>query len=54
MQAETVQGKRTAAKAWAKRVSFSDVGVEWRYLLVSESDIKEAKGSWGALKATAS
>jgi type III restriction enzyme len=54
MQAETVQGKRAAARAWAKRVSFSDADAEWRYLLVSQSDIKEAKGSWGALKAAAS
>jgi hypothetical protein len=26
-------------------------GVPWRYLLVSESDIETAKGSWDALKA---
>lgn len=26
------------------------VDVEWRYLLVSESDVETAKGSWGALK----
>ena len=27
-----------------------EVGVSWRYLLVSESDINTAKGSWAALK----
>jgi len=27
------------------------VGVLWRYLLVSESQIQTAKGSWAALKA---
>jgi type III restriction enzyme len=54
MKEESVQGKRAAARAWAKRVSYSESGAEWRYLLVSESDIKEAKGSWAALKATAS
>lgn len=46
-----VQGKREAAKRWANHVNADDsVAVEWRYLLVSEADIKTAKGSWEALK----
>lgn len=45
-----VQGKREAAKRWANHVTADpEVGAEWRYLLVSESDIKTAKDSWGAL-----
>jgi type III restriction enzyme len=51
MEAEDVLGKRKAATRWAKHVSASDqVKVPWRYLLVSETDIATAKGSWAALK----
>lgn len=46
-----VQAKREAAKRWANHVSAdSSVGVKWRYLLVSETDVEDAKGSWAALK----
>jgi type III restriction enzyme len=46
-----VQGKREAATRWAHHVSAEpSVGATWRYLLVSESDIETAKGSWEALK----
>jgi type III restriction enzyme len=49
--AEDVQGKREAAKRWANHVNAdATVDVTWRYLLVSESDIATAKGSWDALK----
>jgi type III restriction enzyme len=52
MESPDVKGKREAAQRWANHVSSDDqVKVEWRYLLVSESDIKQAKGSWAALKA---
>ncbi|RDI73541.1 Type III restriction enzyme, res subunit [Gaiella occulta] len=48
---EDVQGKREAAKRWANHVTADpQVGVTWRYLLVSEADIKTAKGSWPALR----
>ena len=51
MTSADVQGKREAAKRWANHVSAdSTVGVQWRYLLVSESDVSTARGSWGALK----
>jgi len=45
-----VQGKREAAKRWANHVSADDkVSVQWRYLLASETDVTDAKGSWDAL-----
>ncbi len=48
---EDVQGKREAAKRWANHVTADpQVGATWCYLLVSETDIKTAKGSWPALK----
>ena len=51
MQSADVQGKREAARRWANYVSADDsVGSVWRYLLVSESDVQTAKGSWEALK----
>ncbi len=46
-----VLGKRGAAKRWANYVTAdANVGTTWRYLLVSESDVDTAKGSWLALK----
>lgn len=46
-----VQGKREAAKRWANYVNADDkVTVHWSYLLVSETDVATAKGSWSALK----
>ena len=51
VKSEDVQAKREAAKRWANHVSADDkVGVTWKYLLVSESDVQTAKGSWAALK----
>ncbi len=48
---EDVQGKREAAKRWANHATADpQVGVTWRYLLASETDIKTAKGSWPALR----
>jgi type III restriction enzyme len=46
-----VQAKREAATRWANHVSADEsVGEQWRYLLVSESHVATAKGSWPALK----
>ncbi len=46
-----VQSKKEAAKRWASHVSANEeVGAQWRYLLVSESQIQTAKGSWTALR----
>lgn len=45
---EEVQAKRQAALAWANAVSQPDKA-QWRYLLVTESDLAAAKGSWQAL-----
>jgi type III restriction enzyme len=51
MSSEDVQEKRESAMRWANHVSADDsVGTTWRYLLVSETDISTAKGSWNALK----
>ena len=51
MGSEDVEGKREAAKRWANHVSADErVRGPWRYLLVSEDDIRTAKGSWSALK----
>ena len=52
MRSAVVAGKREAAQRWANHVSAdAGVGVRWEYLLVSETDVETAKGSWGALKA---
>lgn len=59
-----VQGKRVAARQWARRVDsirrgqqmdglFDAPGqavVDWNYLLLSEDDVKHAFGSWDAMK----
>lgn len=50
-----VQGKRETARRWANHVNAAaKVTVAWRYLLVSESDVTEARGSWPALRALGS
>jgi type III restriction enzyme len=51
MASEDVRSKRDAARRWANHVN-RDLGGDprWRYLLVSETDIKTAKGSWEALR----
>ena len=46
---EAVKGKELAARRWAQHVS-AQTGVEWRYLLVGETDVADARGSWSALK----
>lgn len=52
MSSEEVQAKREAAKRWANHVSAdAQVDATWRYLLVSETHVATAKGSWPALKA---
>jgi type III restriction enzyme len=51
MTSADVQGKREAASRWANHVSANEqVGTTWRYLLVAESDISMARGSWSSLK----
>lgn len=52
MSSEEVQGKREAAKRWVNYVNAdATVNAKWGYLLVSQSDISDARGSWSALKA---
>lgn len=51
MTSADVQGKREAAARWANHVSANEqVGTTWRYLLVAESDVSMARGSWSSLK----
>ncbi len=48
---EEVQAKRLAAKRWTNIVNVSDdVQPTWHYLLVRQTDITQATGSWAALK----
>ena len=50
MESEDVKGKREAARRSANYGNSDEkVRVTWRYLLVSESDVDTAKGSWSAL-----
>ena len=53
MTTPDVKGKREAARRWANHVSADEKvgGTRWQYLLLSESDVKTAKGSWAALRA---
>lgn len=49
--AEDVLGKREAAKRWVNKVNASGISSDmWAYLLVTESDIRAARGSWSALE----
>ena len=49
---EDVQAKREAAQKWASHASAAPKlnGVRWRYLLVREADLSDAKGSWPTLE----
>jgi type III restriction enzyme len=49
LPSKDVQAKELAAKRWAQHVS-AQTNVNWRYLLVGETDVAEARGSWAALK----
>lgn len=50
MKSDEVQAKREAAQRWANHVSASKrVKDQWRYLLVSEADVRAAHGDWKAL-----
>lgn len=49
LETASVKGKEFAARRWAQHVA-AQTGVDWRYLLVGETDVAEARGSWEALK----
>lgn len=51
MESPDVHSKSEAAKRWANHIS-SDEGLNtrWRYLLVSETQVRAARDSWTALK----
>ena len=47
LDSDEVKAKREAARRWTNHVNAADeVEVTWRYLLVSETDVSSAKGSW--------
>jgi type III restriction enzyme len=51
MSSADVQGKSEAARRWANYVNADPaVDVTWRYLLLSETDVETARGSWPAPK----
>jgi type III restriction enzyme len=51
MSSEEVLAKRKAALVWTNIVNASEaVEDKWGYVLVSETDIEQARGSWVALK----
>jgi len=50
-KSEDVQAKREAAKRWVNRVNNSKkFPNKWYYLLVTETDVRTAKGSWAAVR----
>jgi type III restriction enzyme len=54
MTSEAVLEKREAARRWANHVSADpQVKDRWDYLLLSETDVNNAKGSWPALRGLA-
>jgi type III restriction enzyme len=48
MEHPDVLAKKAGAEDWARRVS-DETGKRWRYLLVGESQLKAANGSWSLL-----
>lgn len=46
-----MQAKKNAAERWARRVNASGIAGKWRYLLMSETQLKAATGDWRRLKA---
>lgn len=53
MTSPDVVAKRAAAERWARRVTDEGGHEQWRYLLVSESALRSAKGTWAVLLAQA-
>ncbi len=54
LQNENVKGKREAAQRWANHVSSDAQTTErWHYLLVGETDLRQAKDDWEALVSAA-
>jgi type III restriction enzyme len=51
MDTADVQAKKDAADRWARRVTADGSAGVWRYLLVSETQLRGATGDWRRLKA---
>lgn len=51
MQAGDVVAKKKAAKTWANTINNSGLADgRWQYLLLSETDVQDAAGSWAQMK----
>jgi len=51
MGSDEVRDKREAARRWANHVNADgSAGAKWAYLLLSETDVRTARGSWEAMK----
>jgi type III restriction enzyme len=52
LQTQNVQAKREAAQRWANHVSADErVTERWNYMLIGETDLRQARGDWRALAA---
>jgi type III restriction enzyme len=51
LESSDVQAKREAAQRWARRANASAGLGRWRYLLVGETQLRNAAGDWRRLKA---
>lgn len=49
-EADDVKAKHAAAARWAARANAQRTGDRWNVLRVNETDVRNAKGSWSALK----
>ena len=50
LASDDVAGKAQAARVWVNHVNADDkVDGDWKYLLVGETDVRDAKGSWQGL-----
>lgn len=55
MSSEEVQAKKRAAKTWTNTVTSSGMtDGAWKYLLLSEINVADARGDWGRMKAMGS
>jgi hypothetical protein len=49
LESQEVREKRDAAEWWAGNVT-AETGTLWRYLLLGQSQITSARGSWEVMK----
>lgn len=51
LESVDVVAKREAALTWANTVNYSRKAGKWKYMLLSENDVKDAHGNWQKMKA---